>query len=92
MRRKKKNRRLKPCFKIIFGIIIFILCIIFGFFIYNKYFGNNVDIDKNSEKDNEQDNSVVDKIKEESYEASLIAVGDNLIHSSVFKVDYLTIK
>ena len=81
MRKKNKKRKLKPCFKIVFGIMMFVLCIGVGYFGYDKYFSNDIDIDKNSDKDT----LIVDEVKEESYEASLIAVGDNLIHSSVFK-------
>ena len=45
MSRKKKNRRLKPIFKIILGILIFILILGCGYFIYDKYFGNDVNVD-----------------------------------------------
>ncbi len=85
MSRRNRKRRLKPCFKIIFCIMIFVLVLGLGYFVYDRYFSNNVDINKNSGIDDDKDTSVVDKVKEENYEASLIAVGDNLIHSSVFK-------
>ena len=85
MSRKKRKRRLKPCFKIIFGIVIFVLVVGLGYFVYDKYFINNVDINKNSGIDDDKDTLFDDKVIEENYEASLIAVGDNLIHSSVFK-------
>lgn len=86
MSRKRKKRRLKPIFKIIFSVMILFLILGCGYFTYDKYLNDNVNvgndkdslIDKNSDKDS-------NKIKEENYEASLIAVGDNLIHSSVFK-------
>ena len=86
MSRRRKRRRLKPIFKIIFSVMILFLILGCGYFTYDKYLNDNVNvgndkdslIDKNSDKDS-------NKIKEENYEASLIAVGDNLIHSSVFK-------
>ena len=82
MSRRNKKKKLKPIFKVVFSVFIFVLIFGCGYFIYNRFFNNdvNVDIDKDSvaNKDDEE-------IKEEKYEASLIAVGDNLIHSSVFK-------
>lgn len=74
---RRKKRRLKPIFKILLFIIILIILTIFGYKIYSKKDNNtsnkNTPITKKEKK------------KDEHYEATLIAVGDNLIHSSVYK-------
>ena len=78
---RKKKRRLKSKFRVLFIIILIILTGICIYFMYDKYFNNDLNNDLNSDSENES----VNEILEEEYEASLIAVGDNLIHSSVFK-------
>ena len=86
MSRRMKKRRLKPIFRILLRIIIFTLILGGGYFTYDKYLSNDLNIDKDKDKNNivDKDKNKVE-VKEENYEASLIAVGDNLIHSSVFK-------
>lgn len=84
MSRRNKKRKLKPIFKIMFCVIIFVLIFGCGYFIYDKYLGNDVNSDNDKDNIVNKDNDKVE-IKEENYKASLIAVGDNLIHSSVFK-------
>lgn len=57
-------------------IICIILLLALGFtFSYNRFFKTN---SKEAKK-------TVEEVKEEHYEATVIAVGDNLIHSSVYK-------
>ena len=75
-RNKKRKRKLKSKYKIILLIIIALLLIIPGYKIYNKLNTQNNKTLPNVEKKQ--------KKKEEHYEATLIAVGDNLIHSSIY--------
>ena len=77
--RKSKKKKVKLWVKIflfIFVIMIFCLC---GFIFYSKYLKKENN-DTNTNKVNE-----VEKVEEKKYEVSLIAVGDNLIHSSLYK-------
>ena len=76
---KKRKRRLKSGFKVTLFVIAFGVVGLGGYFVYDKYLQNN-DIDDN----NVTKPVIKEEIKEETYEASLIAVGDNLIHSSVY--------
>lgn len=79
MKRKSKKRKLKLGFKI---FLIFFIVGVISVIGYNGY-----KIYKDKSKETNNNTNVVDKpeeIKEEKYEASLIAVGDNLIHSSVY--------
>lgn len=76
MRKKTKMKKKNVLLIIvIFGIIGFGLgtC---GLFVYKKYF---------KVSDNKEPLYVPPVIQEKVYEASLIAVGDNLIHSSLYK-------
>ena len=77
---KRRKRKLKSGFKIILFIIIFGLIGLGGYFVYDKYFKDN---NTGSNKIEELNNKI-EVVEEEMYEASLIAVGDNLIHSSVY--------
>ena len=79
---KKKKRKLKTIIKVF--ILIFILAIVgvSSIFVYNNYLKDN-NIDHNTTNNNE--NNVPKEPEEKHYEASLIAVGDNLIHSSLYK-------
>lgn len=77
--RKSKKKKVKLWVKIflfIFVIMIFCLC---GYIFYSIYLKKEKN-DTNTNKVNE-----VEKIEEKKYEVSLIAVGDNLIHSSLYK-------
>ena len=75
-RNKKRKRKLKSKYKILLLIIIALLLIVPGYKIYNKLNTQNNKTLPNIEKKQ--------KKKEEHYEATLIAVGDNLIHSSIY--------
>ena len=75
-RNKKRKRKLKSKYKILLLIIIVLLLIVPGYKIYNKLNTQNNKTLPNVEKKQ--------KKKEEHYEATLIAVGDNLIHSSIY--------
>lgn len=75
MTKKRKRRKLKTWVKIFITISILIILITIGY-ITIKPMQNT--------KDNITPN-IKESPKEEHYEASLIAVGDNLIHSSVYK-------
>ena len=72
----------KKRFIIIFSIILIIVGIIVGFNIEKQINIANINIEQNNgiETEIEQEES-----KEEIYKASMIMVGDNLIHSSVYK-------
>lgn len=77
--KRKKKKKVKLWFKIfIFAlvIVVFSLC---GYFFYSKY------LKKENETANVNKKEEVTKIEEKKYEVSLIAVGDNLIHSSLYK-------
>lgn len=81
---KKRKRKLKKGF--IFLIVILVVGVLSypSYKIYNKYLSNNNG--KDNIKDNNNDNK--DKIVKEEpkhYSLSLISVGDNLIHSSVYR-------
>ncbi len=84
-RRKIKKRRLKKGFKL---IIFIVLLSTIGIFLYN----NNL---KSNNNKNKNDNSieVIDKkdtnIENKDKKLSLIAVGDVLIHESVYKDAYV---
>lgn len=77
-KRKKIRRKIKPIFKLILTIFILSIITFGGYLIYQKYYkqtnNNKPAVIKKEEKK-----------KDEHYEATLIAVGDNLIHSSVYK-------
>ena len=77
-KKRKKRRKLKPIFKLILTIFILSIITFGGYLIYQKYYkptnNNKPAVIKKEEKK-----------KDEHYEATLIAVGDNLIHSSVYK-------
>ena len=82
--KKKKKRRLKLGVKIF--ICLFVMCAIgiIGFSVYDKYINNHNDQKINNEN-NLEEQKEPEEPKEKNYEASLIAVGDNLIHSSLYK-------
>ena len=77
-KKRKKRRKLKQIFKLILTIFILSIITFGGYLIYQKYYkptnNNKPAVIKKEEKK-----------KDEHYEATLIAVGDNLIHSSVYK-------
>ncbi len=72
---KKRKRKRKFTFKLIIIILILIILFLAGYKFFIKY-NNNPTMPKVIEKE---------KTKNEHYEATLIAVGDNLIHSTVYK-------
>ena len=78
MARKKRNKGKKVLIVSLFAIVGFIVGIV-GYLVYGIFFNLDLDLD---------DNPIVNtpsEPEEKVYEASLIAVGDNLIHSSVYK-------
>ena len=77
---KRRKRKLKSGFKTILFIIVFGLIGLGGYFVYDKYLHDD---NTNDNEKHESDNKI-EVIEEKIYEASLIAVGDNLIHSSVY--------
>ena len=81
--KRNKKRKLKNSVKIFLILFILLLVVIFGIAIYNKYSIN----DDNNIVDNSKDENepIIKEEQEEYYEATLIAVGDNLIHSSLYK-------
>lgn len=83
MKKKGKKRKLKLGFKIFLIFLVICLFIILGYYGYRIYKDNSNN--KVEDKNNEIINNDEEVIKEEKYEASLIAVGDNLIHSSLYK-------
>ena len=84
-RKRRKKRKLKKIVKIILVLIILgIIALVASQILLN----NNKNNDKDEKKSTITD-KIIDKIKPEKkdthHELSLIAVGDNLIHSSVYK-------
>ena len=82
---KRKKRKLKPGAKVLlFTIVLGFFGVLFGIgasFVYDKYLHDN---DVN---DNKETKPVIkEEIKEETYEASLIAVGD----SELIKIHFHT--
>ncbi len=75
MTKKRKRRKLKKGFKIFLTILSIIILITITYLII-KPGKNNQTITKPN---------ITNKTEDKHYEASLIAVGDNLIHSSVYK-------
>lgn len=75
MTKKRKRRKLKKGFKIFLVIFSIILISIIGYIIIKPNKDN-----KTITKPN-----IINKNEDKHYEASLIAVGDYLIHSSVYK-------
>lgn len=76
--KRKRKKKVKLWFKIFLFVLVIVVFSLCGYFFYSKYIKeeNNNDVDKENE---------VNKIEEKKYEVSLIAVGDNLIHSSLYK-------
>ena len=78
MVKKRRKRKIKKLFKIIFAIII-LSALAFGGY---KLYGNI----KHKGKHKNNDIKIIEPdVRDEHYEARLIAVGDNLIHSSIYK-------
>lgn len=75
MTKKRKRRKLKKGFKIFLVIFSITLISIIGYIIIKP----NKDNKTNSKP------NIINKNEDKHYEASLIAVGDYLIHSSVYK-------
>ena len=73
----KKSNIIKVLF-----IIILIVLLVFSIIIVNKKYNKSI-----NKKETDKTNVTENKPKEEEkhYEANLIAVGDNLIHSSVYR-------
>lgn len=81
---RKRKRKLKSSISVVLIIILVLFVCLFGYLLFDKY-SNFDNKDSGNNSSNDKDKEPVLSIKEEKYEASLIAVGDNLIHSSVFK-------
>lgn len=81
---KKKKRKLKTSIKILIIILLISTISVSGYYMYEKYLSNNITND-NDEKPNKIEEEQPKPPEEKHYEASLIAVGDNLIHSSLYK-------
>ena len=79
MGRNKKIRKLKKSAIILILIVIGTCLGVSGYFVYDKLF--------NVKEPNIEEKPVIKEpeIKEEKYEATFIGVGDNLIHSSLYK-------
>lgn len=75
MTKKRKRRKLKKGFKIFLIIFIIALIAIINYIVIKP---------ENNNKSNTKPN-IINKNETKHYEASLIAVGDYLIHSSVYK-------
>lgn len=75
MTKKRKRRKLKKGFKIFLIIFIIALIAIISYIVIKP---------ENNNKSNTKQN-IINKNETKHYEASLIAVGDYLIHSSVYK-------
>lgn len=75
MTKKRKRRKLKKGFKIFLIIFIIALIAIISYIVIKP---------ENNNKSNTKPN-IINKNETKHYEASLIAVGDYLIHSSVYK-------
>jgi len=83
VKRRSKRRKIKLWVKVVLVVFIVSGLLIGGYLILNSYLSKPEQLGNNNVV-----NDVVEKeeeIKEERYEASLIAVGDNLIHSSLYK-------
>ena len=78
MKRRKKIK-IKSWVKIIIFMLVIVVFSLCGYFFYSKY------LKKENETANVNKKEEVTKIEEKKYEVSLVAVGDNLIHSSLYK-------
>ena len=72
-----KRRKLKKSIKFVFIIIVLVLVAYFSYTLFLK--------PNNNKNNNKENNVVIEENKNKHYEATLIAVGDYLIHSSVYK-------
>lgn len=78
--KKKKKRRIKLWVKIFLVVIVLSILLLIGYKIYKNNFTTSNNVGNNNISNNNKN-----EIKEEYYEASLIAVGDNLIHGSLYR-------
>ena len=74
----KRKRKLKKIPKIIIITLIILVLLFLGYKTYSKHLNNNPKEPNNQQKEPTEP-------VEKHYEASLIAVGDNLIHSSLYR-------
>lgn len=81
MKRKRKVKKSAVLLIIVVFSIIGLGLGTGGYLIYDKFFSN----DEENNRDNNEIINTPPVIEEKKYEASLIAVGDNLIHSSLYK-------
>ena len=79
--KRKKKRKLKK--GVGFLLILFILGLCYVF--YQKYYLEESVVSNTNETEEKVEKKEKEEEKEKHYEVSLIAVGDNLIHSSVYK-------
>ena len=78
--KKIKSRRKKNNFVFLF-LLVSVLFILIGIY-FNK---DKIFISTLTTNDNEVKEPVIDEIKEETFKATMIMTGDNLIHSSIYK-------
>ena len=82
MKKKRVKRNLKYG-NIFIAIALVVLLVLVGIYVFNEFFNKS-----NLKNLDKKDDSVSEKVtepKEENYQASMVMVGDNLIHSSIYK-------
>lgn len=82
MKKKRVKRKLKYG-NIFIAIALVVLLVLVGIYVFNDFFNKS-----NLKNLDKKDDSVSEKVtepKEENYQASMVMVGDNLIHSSIYK-------
>lgn len=82
---KKRVRRKLKKGNIFIAFSLVVLFSLVGIYFYDNYVVDKLDDDKTKEIVED----VPEEIKEENYQASMVMVGDNLIHSSVYNDAYL---
>ena len=80
---KKKNRRMKKSIK---ALLLIIILLSFSFFGYKMFFEENGNSIKNVENKQKEKEEIIEKEENKHYEATLIAVGDYLIHKYANKL------
>ena len=83
MMKKKVKRKLKVG-NILIAVGLVILIVLVAIYFFKDFFKTDI---KNGDKKQDNPLEVVDS-KEENYQLSMVMVGDNLIHSSIYKDAY----